>query len=503
LPQEEAFYSVVVICQEGYVSSWIWPLKKRVAFDLYFWTDDERQETVRRALIAAVSSRSAVHASSSSAFRVVVGGLASDPILVQRKLAMKQQSLLKKLCGAPESKERVRRKQPAVSNVDSLALNAVVESLDLINESDLLVAVVCGQETQDCKSIELLERSNLVQQVIPLYACRSINGGVEYSQDGPDRLFSCEKETLELLNTRVAASKIRAIILDESTIYPMAQVIVRIFANHLHKQRFLTDDIFIATVVSNNEAWRKAVVDKFREEIFDDEPSFGAVIRFNATGTPSSFDIALTSSGNKLFPKHLAEFVDRAWVQYGFTIMKEILRLRSGSFLWVEEFEASASFSHADYDNSDSLSLWSAQVPLGIQTVFQLDIDPFELSTSQLERSLRIALRRTGLSPTRYQAQVIGAGCVVVALWSTGSLAIVWNGHTHIDVVLFTTEIEDESSDGEGEDTSLSWVDRFNERFVDNIGSLLSDPLRVVFPRGTDRVILHPKPDDDEVPVWA
>jgi hypothetical protein len=261
--------------------------------------------------------------------------------------------------------------------------------------------------------------------------------------------------------------------------------------------------MFVVAAVSSKEPWRKVLVDTFREDIFDDDPSFGTILRFNITKAPSSFEIALMSSGNKLFPKHLAEYVDREWVQEGLTIVKEIVRLRSGSFLWVEEFEASATFSHADYDNSGSRSRWSAQEPLGIQTVFQLEIDPFGMSNIQLERYLQTALRRTGLHPSRYQTQVVGVGYVIFALWSTGSLAVVWNGHTHIDVILFTTDMEDDLSDDQGESYSSSWVDRFNGYFVDNIGSLLSDPLRDVFPRGSHRVILQPKPDEDEIPVWA
>jgi hypothetical protein len=135
--------------------------------------------------------------------------------------------------------------------------------------------------------------------------------------------------------------------------------------------------------------------------------------------------------------------------------------------------------------------------------VLQLELENYSrgaVSASILEKHFHNALRKVGVHPTRFKAQPIGDGCLLVGLWSSGSSFLLWDGHARIDVSMHKADVAGESGRESADDGSALLADAFIESlpFID---VFRSD--RIEFPRGIHRALLHPKPDENESPIWV
>lgn len=156
-----------------------------------------------------------------------------------------------------------------------------------------------------------------------------------------------------------------------------------------------------------------------------------------------------------------------------------------------------------DYDSVSALAQWHSQEPLGHQTIVRYEL-PFEYDFKTL---------RTMLSDIIYDAlddaleafedeskdQImvedfkIGAGLVIVAIWSEGSIVCVWDGEERFDLNIFSLIQSAHASMG-------------------GVAVALGEYLKLlstdVFPRGTGRVI-NPRRDFSDRdgnrfhPLWA
>jgi hypothetical protein len=90
-----------------------------------------------------------------------------------------------------------------------------------------------GSHVQVLSSSKKLDN---VAGVVPLWTCPDLYDGVEYAEDGSDRIFACVKELLKIL---AASDKIGGIVLDPSAPFPMAQIIYRVFDSARNVERWL------------------------------------------------------------------------------------------------------------------------------------------------------------------------------------------------------------------------------------------------------------------------
>lgn len=85
----------------------------------------------------------------------------------------------------------------------------------------------------------------------------------------------------------------------------------------------------------------------------------------------------------------------------------------------------------------------------------------------------------------------VGDGCLLVAVWEVGSLAILWDGRNHVDVNLFTY-VED-----------IKIGDSFVNEFLRTIPSFTT-MLRDEQPRGTGRIVAYQRDlEGNTEPHWA
>jgi len=162
-------------------------------------------------------------------------------------------------------------------------------------------------------------------------------------------------------------------------------------------------------------------------------------------------------------------------------------------------FEPSRMFLPDDYDQTSPMEQWKTQNPVGHQVIFQMVTEPKKttLSTKVVRKALENAISQTDLPGIAEDSTAIqeytdlGEGCVLVKIWSSGSIVVTWDGRSHIDVNLFTYE-ED-----------IDQCDEFEGNFQEGVTSLTT-MLRDEQPRGAGRLISFQRDlVDNRTPHWA
>ena len=535
-PSDAKGAAVVVIFKEGYVVARTWPEHKYCAFDILLWSSFEKIENIKAALISAIGGSGGT---SSSSYRIVTGGMFG---VSTWKDDEKKRGPRFGVCQDTESSARD-------TPPDSSAVATVLsESISLIQtDNPTVAAVVCGEDTQKCGSLDVLAKHEKVKKTVILKACPGIDGN-------NSKMFDCELEVWKTIRDAVEnGEKLGAIVLDPSASYTMAQITLKIFDNHAKRMEALSDDaVIVATTLDETESWRRNFLDRFRMDIFIYEPVFRAEVLFNSTD--SSLEMGVTLSRDPLFFQHLVDAVTRIEKQTG--LDSDVRNIENGLWPYMADFTPSQFVLPGDYDQTSPLQQWRSQKPLGHQTVFQYELRPivnyvqgdkvkanyegqgeffpgiitsvnsdgtydiryddgdFESSVERgvikgLEEkrtveptplstaSIKDALQQTLTTMEGMDDAVlkeftnVGDGCVLVAMGSGGSAVVVWDGRVHVDVNLFT-HVE-----------SKIVADSFSRTLRGQL-SFLQLLLRDEQPRGFGRVVNFQQDIKAGVdPVWA
>ena len=459
-PANQNVSSVVLIMQEGYVIARHWPGRSYFAFDIHLWSHFDQQRPLKNLLIETVGSR--VDGPSSSSYRIVAGGM----------FGLKSWKDDEKNRG-PRMTEECESQNDGVRDTLSAPnyISSVFrESNVLIKEVDYVVLVLCGKKDEQCPIVELYESLPEVHQVIPLWSCHLESREYEVSE--------CELDILKILHQSVSPTQpIRAIIIDASSSYSLAQIVHKIFTRPLNVIRWLDKkNVMVSAPLLNTvDTWRSAFVNKFREDILLDEPAFTASVLFNNAKT--SFEVCMMSSGDDLFAQHLAEFSEIIENRTG--LVADILSVRGGSYSYDGVIEPSKVFMPNDFNQTAPLKQWFEQEQLGLQSIFQLQADDnlvSALSTKKIRNAFKEALKAECPSFELSNASGIGEGLVMAAFWQGDTAVVLWDGKAHIDINFFTCI--------EKENVANELVDKFRS----HIGGL-SVVLHDKQPRGTGRVV--------------
>jgi len=313
--------------------------------------------------------------------------------------------------------------------------------------------------------------------------------------------------------------------------------------------------LMLASVEEESEGWRRKLLNMVREKIIVADPIFGSRVFLNSSDSSielhvtSSGDelffehlvemVATVERENDL-SLEIRNILGGYWRPEPRSIM--------------EQWEASKYMSPDDYNRMSSLEQWKSQKPLGYQTVFQLeharrfnvddnvkgsydegeswlqarviDVDyakdmytvlyvdgdtetlsgsnlkPLHgdeslpsITAAQIDNTLTEALSEVESQSMDnadvYSVENIGDGHVTMALWSGGTVVVVWDGRTHVDINLFTY------------DESVETADEFISHFKQFHGTLTT-ALRDEQPRGTGRVVNFLKDVSSTAdPRWA
>lgn len=526
-PSEDSV-SVLFFLEEGYILAQAWPKNRYCAFDVHLWGSFVKQNEVKKALIEGVGSK--VDGPSSSSYRVVAGGNfglgnwkedaaargpgaaedtsgeapgkrggkkdeGGDEPASNTRIEMETQVDGSVGVGVENSRKVgdvitswVSGNKPdsprKLGPVNQTSLSIAFEAgLELISEPEATVAVLCGEKSQKCDAVELLQaKEGRVGEMHTIWACSGVEGGFEKQTE-------CEKTVLDSLKSFYESSKKQfdAIIVDPSAPYQMGQVAHRIFAQSSHVDKYVkVDDIVVlAMLPGDEEEWRREFVDDLRKTVIVDEPVFRSDVRLS--DARSTFGMSVTASGDELFVHRLLETVSA--IEKTAEVEAVVENIRGGEFRYLNNFVPTEIFTHRDYDMSDSKLQWTQQTPLGYQTVFQFEggVDGCEQVTANTDEVFRASDTKAKVES---HPEISGDGCIVLAHWQGGRAIVLWDGRTHVDINLMTYE------------QRVTFADEVAEKFKKRF-SKMQMTLRDVQPRGTGRVINFVSDLNDRVPLWT
>jgi SAM-dependent methyltransferase len=250
----------VIMMGEGYVVARLWEDAKYCALDIHLWSAFDSHEALKEAIVVNALGGNLKNKSTSS-YRIVAGGMFGLPSWKEESATHGPQ--ISKVCS---DDEEVKRHGPSDIKVYQQALDM---SLGVVQGKDLTVAVLCGEKTKACPSLEAVKNHPKFQQVIPLYDCPSSPDISRVEQE------ACSTATAERTLDRMLPNDsdlIHVIILDWNSSM-IAAIIMGILETDHH---IAEDDIFvIGTTDSKQEIWRRRVLDHVRDEV-EMDPLFRA-----------------------------------------------------------------------------------------------------------------------------------------------------------------------------------------------------------------------------------
>mmetsp|Transcript_1178 Transcript_1178/g.1771 ORF Transcript_1178/g.1771 Transcript_1178/m.1771 type:complete len:611 (-) Transcript_1178:1636-3468(-) len=490
---------VSIILREGYVIARSMPGHRYCAFDIHLWSSFETQESAKAALLSAVGS----NIRSSSAFRIIAGGMLGTP----------SWKLDENIRG-PQRDEICELFEPVSNNFDDMdkvkgmrddgSIDTVMkESIKLLQGQNQKVAVLCGME---CPASSKFENIDNVEQVI-VFNCPSMVDFNEFGEGSSDALSTCEQHLAQTLEVISENGQLDTLVIDPTAHKTTSSILLKVLTSRkkLTKQVFSPQVKILSTFSQESERWCIHLLKIFKNRVFF-KGDFVFYTEILFSGEEGSFKLLVTSNGDEHFIKDLRDNLDD--LEKGSGMTPKILNINGGMWHHQKNFLASRLFSPEDYDQTSPLEQWNSQNPLGHQIVFQMEPKPTNvekkskvaLSNTVIRKALEVALLQSPLplfekddieSIEEYNGA--GDGSVLVFLWSGGSIAVLWNGREHVDLNVFVYK-------GDQVLHSLKLFERNFHKVISTMTTILRDE----HPRGVGRVISYWDDIKEGVkPHWA
>uniref|UniRef100_A0A7S1BJZ0 Uncharacterized protein n=2 Tax=Corethron hystrix TaxID=216773 RepID=A0A7S1BJZ0_9STRA len=260
---------IIVILEEGYVISHIWPVQKYCAFDIHFWSKFEKHQNVKDSLLLAVGSKN----KASSSFRIVAGGMFDVRTWEgDEKIRGPQNTIPCSDIEIPPENIEVGEKSTMIDIV-------LEESMKIFGDGEDVVVVVCGQkESEPCRSLDLLQEKHNLDDIQVFWTCPHAN---EFMEDFEKILFNCELDASRALrNSLTDGKKIEAIVFDSTASYPMSQILFKIFSDFKNRLMLRKDPSVVAISLGDSKLWHSIFVNRFRREMIRRDPVYSSEVLF-------------------------------------------------------------------------------------------------------------------------------------------------------------------------------------------------------------------------------
>eukprot|EP00522_Entomoneis_paludosa_P009895 CAMPEP_0172455196 /NCGR_PEP_ID=MMETSP1065-20121228/11940_1 /TAXON_ID=265537 /ORGANISM="Amphiprora paludosa, Strain CCMP125" /LENGTH=1595 /DNA_ID=CAMNT_0013207655 /DNA_START=24 /DNA_END=4811 /DNA_ORIENTATION=+ len=449
---------VTMVLKEGYVVARTWKEHQYIAFDIHLWGSFHKLMALENSLIESVGSSP----EASSSFRIVATGMHGIESFAEdfRRRGPK----FMEDCDEKPAEIAAQKTQSPIPDV---LLKESFNSLVLYD--DVLVAVICGPESTKCSSLDVVESSDAIDNVIALRACASIEGGVQYHQDSDVRMIDCERNILNILKKQ--ADVVDVLVLDPEAPFEMAQLLRKIVSRVKNKNAIFSEDLVVlAPMPDPTETWRRLFVDNFRF-FYREEPAFFSSLDF-VDESGGHMELNVFSSGDPLFITHANEIPSKIEQQTNFS--GKVKHVGGVAFTMQEDMDWTQSFVPQDFEQDAPYKQWKSQQPEGLQTIFQFKSSA-ELARSQIEELLSAALKKLSIDTVAEEFADHGDGSLFIASWSEGNVVVLWDGKDNVGLNLFTYE------------ERVVFANNFSAAFTQT--GLLESALRDEMPRGHGRVV--------------
>ena len=461
--------STVIPMNEGHVTVRVWPDQKYCALDIHLWSSFNKMEQLRDALVKALGSDH----SSLSSYRIVTGGMKGTSTWDEDHKTIGPLIEKTRSCdGVDYVKE---------GDLNSKETNDIVmdEALNLIQGDGALAAVLCGPTKEDCKSLDAVSRHKSIDEVIFIPTCPELAAASEFSENIGDLMVQCEKEVLVALRAATSKGGISAIVVDPSAPVTMLKIASSIWSSQRNFFQLLTDHFVIVSLMPDHrDTWRKRhnLIDRVRKALIYD-PMFAAELVISSSD--KTMEVGILSTEDPDFFIHLEDVAKN--VEERTSGLDVVVRKVQGALVKAQNEFNPQYFRKDDYDLEDSLMQYVSQKSFGRQTVFQLNIEEGDPSTSSaaIEKALSETIAAMGYTITEGVTLVekdIGDGAIAAAVMEEGTVVVAWDGDTRVDINLFTFD--------ESEELATDFMTNFSDR-IPKLQLLLRDEQ----PRGINRVV--------------
>lgn len=458
----------IVILKEGYIAARPMLELNYVSFDISLWGAFNKQESLRQSLLTAVGAKS------SSLYRVVLGGMYGTNTQEEDNSSIGIQVSQRRNC-----KRHNTSMASSESTVEkSMAARAFSESIDFLKEDRVVALVLCGDVNGECEAVKELSSTNKVV-VERVSTCENIASDVR-GDDEFGTLYSCEVSLIRrMMQIKEDIGYINMIVLDQTAPYEMGQILHSILAVQMNRETFLSDSHILASFIESPEMedWKHNFVERYRRE----EHHF-PVAKAEIFAGNSLQDMMYEVLGVNL--RSFFQDVTRleGILQESFQGFDIEARTITGGMLYFDSEYDVRVFEPAAYDKQPALEQAAGQMPVGRQSIFQFEsMEEESPSMSELSEDLQKALEAIGVRQTtinRWETySAVGEGAVLVAVFTSGSAILVWDGRAHVDINLFSTN------------QSQDQADQFLGAFAEESG--LVPTLRDDQPRGPGRVVQY------------
>lgn len=461
--------TVIVVMEEGYIVAHMLPMHRYCGFDINLWGSFSKLKDLRKALAEVVGSTSL------SSYRIVVGGMHGSKTFEKDQENIGVQFSQKRNC------------EPDILNNNfSIGLETVAtvldETINLVQSRQLLVAVACGIEDEGiCATLDIVSQNPNVRKVVPLWTCSGLTD--HKNETNYQKMYDCENKLIDQLNEEIVSQslKLDMVVFDYASPLHMFQMIASIMTVPSYREDWLKDQHVIMATLSKNENFKVEFMNEYRKK--------------RHLSPVSKADLAL-KGGENSFLGITAVIHNDNYVLDHLYAMEANLRKRLPNFI-VEirrilggELHSEAdlgfeklSFVPEKYDSNPAKVQSLQQRPVAHQSIFQLELDDEEdindmPSFEELGLFLEKTLIKMGYHPSRFDKFTdVGNGGIIVSIFSFGNVILIFDGHTHVDINLFSFFKKKELSDS------------FISIFLDLSGERLEMHLRDDQPRGYGRVV--------------
>ena len=427
--------AIVIVMKEGYVSARLYPEDKYCSLDIHLWGAFQKSEQ----LLSAI--RKKLGNTEESSFRIVAGGMFGANTLQDDEKEIGIQVSQTRNCEMEELPS-----SDGSSNDDEALMHALDKSLELVAEPKFTAVVLCGNEGDNCPSMDLLSKDERVGSVLPLWACASLKETLE--EGDFSNMYECEKEINGLLIESMKADEIDMLVIDPSATYVMAQIMYSILSYPNNREYLLANDyVFISLLKdTGKEMWRREFLELYRREKHVYTVSR---VEVELKSESSNMGLEVFYCGDEFVFQHILD-LETELVETLPTYSVQVKRITGGVPYSDPEYNEKE-FPKQAYDRRPAIYQALKQKAMARQSIFQLEYNPSgenDAGMPTLDRLtlfLEATLDKQNYAPfTLRKYTDVGDGAVVVAFFEEGAAILVWDGQNHVDINLFSSDQDEE-----------------------------------------------------------
>ena len=241
---------ILITMKEGYVAARLWPEQKYCGFDINLWGSFHKLKSLRKALTKAVGSTLV------SSYRIVVGGMYGSSTWKDDQKLIGPQIVQTRKC----EEEEVKSSPAPVEDIVKIALD---ETVNLVHNTGLSVAVLCGTTDHACSIADLLEKHANVDRVVKFWTCPDLEDDDAAKQNS--KMFECENNFSSQLNQALKGNtQADLFVVDSVVSYPMLQILNSVLEDSRGRVSWIKEhNVFVAISVKPiEEPWRSNFLDR-------------------------------------------------------------------------------------------------------------------------------------------------------------------------------------------------------------------------------------------------